>query len=86
MGANELDENDSLAKQDHAQKSVLVPADIEHYPPVFEDTCVAILSLDLPRVLPFCAVRFVIPGLELLLTVRMLPPERDQCTFRNDPH
>jgi hypothetical protein len=84
--SNELDKQDPLAEQDLADESVLVSANIEDDSSPLENARAAILSLDVLRSRPGCPLGLMVPGLELLLAVRVFPPEEFEPAPRDYSH
>ena len=86
MRSDELDKQDALAEQDLADEPVFIPANVEDGSSPLENARAAILSLDVLRRLPGCSLGLMVPGPELLLTVRVLPPEEHEPAPRDHPH
>lgn len=86
MCSDELDKQDALVEQDRADKPVFVAANVEDDSSPLENARGSILGFNVLRCLPGCPLRFMVPGLELLLTILVVLPEAPECAPRYHPH
>jgi len=86
MCPEELDKQYALAEYNLADEQVFVSADVEDDSSPLENARVAVLGLDVLRSLPGCPLRLMVPGLELLLAVRVFHPEEFEPAPRDHSH
>ena len=86
MCPEKLDKQQALAEYNLADKPVFVSADVEDDSSPLENARVAVLGLDMLRSLPGCPLRLMVPGLELLLAVRVFHPEEFEPAPRDHSH
>jgi len=84
--SDELDKQDALAKKDLTDEPVFVSTNVEDDSSPLENARAAILSLDMLRRPPECSPGLMVPGPELLHTVRVLLPEELEPAPRNHSH
>jgi len=86
MCSDELDKQYALAEYNLADEPVFIPANVEDDSSPLENARIAILGLDMLRSLPGCPLRLMVPGLELLLAVRVFLPEKFEPAPRDHSH
>jgi hypothetical protein len=86
MCPEELDKQYALAEYNLADEPVFVSTDVEDDSSPLENARTAILGLDLLRSLPGSPLRLMVPGLELLLAVRVFLPEEFEPAPRDHSH
>ena len=86
MRANELDIHNPDPVRHCNDEPIVIAFDVEHHAPILEDAGVAVLRLDIRRLLPGRARSFVVPRLERLLRLTpLLPKATLRQTERPDP-
>jgi hypothetical protein len=86
MCPDELDKQDALAEQDLADEPVFISANVEDDSSPLENARAAKLGLDMLWSPPRRPLRLVVPGLELLLAVRVFLPEKLKPAARDHSH